>query len=113
MNYGLWLLHDETGTITLTGWSETTNSTTNPDDPTKTEHWPSYTLCTDRNQLPDRLAELGIDLAAGHHLDDLDKDWDVYVRRPDITALRTLLDTEKSRWSENVSGRPASRELQR
>ena len=96
MDYGLWLLRDDTGTTTLTGWSETATTATNPDAPTKTEHWPTYTLCHDPNQLPSRLAELGLDLAAGHDLNDLNKDWDVYVRHPNITALRALLDTENA-----------------
>ena len=93
VNYGLWLLRDDTGTITLTGWSETIN----PDGATKTEHWPTYALCNDATELPYRLQELGIDLAAGHRLDDLDKEWDVYVRHPDIRALRALLDAERVR----------------
>ena len=95
MDYGLWLVRDNTGTITLTGWSEAAAATC-PDISAKTDHWPTYTLCRDPNQLPSRLAELGLDLAAGHDLNDLDKDWDVYVRHPDIAALRAALDAERA-----------------
>lgn len=95
MDYGLWLVRDNTGTITLTGWSETA-ATTGLNGSTKTDHWPTYTLCRDPHQLPSRLAELGLDLAAGHDLNDLDKDWDVYVCHPDIVALRAALDNERA-----------------
>jgi hypothetical protein len=93
MDYGLWLLADETGRITLTGWSETG---TDPNATTRTDHWPAYPLCDDRTQLPARLQELGLDLAPGADLNDLDRAWDVYVRHPDLTALRATLDRHKT-----------------
>jgi hypothetical protein len=97
MDYRLWLLCDDTGTITLTGWAETTASTaTDPDTASTTEHWPTYTICQNRTQLPARLAQLGLDLAPGADINDFDKDWDVYVKHPDITALRALLDSEQA-----------------
>lgn len=95
MAYGLWLLAESSGAITLTGWSETSTAAT-PDGPAKTDHWPTYVLCSNRSQLPSRLAELGLDLDAGADLDDLDKGWDVYLRHPDIGALRTQLDHDRT-----------------
>ena len=92
MDYGLWLLCDKTGQISLTGWSELSTDSTE----TRTDHWPAYTLCEDRAQLPARLSELGLELAPGSDLRDLDKALDVYVRHPDITALRTALERQKS-----------------
>ncbi|KEF94861.1 hypothetical protein K883_05285 [Mycobacterium sp. TKK-01-0059] len=97
MDYGLWLLREPTGAITLTGWSETPSVATSPAASSKTEHWPAYTLCSEPSHLPSRLTELGLDLAAGHDLSDLDKDWDVYVRHPDIDALRAALDAQRAR----------------
>lgn len=97
MDYGLWLLREPTGTITLTGWSETSGAATSPTASAKTDHWPLYTLCSEPSQLPTRLAELGLELAAGHDLSDLDKNWDVYLRHPDVPALRAALDTERAR----------------
>ncbi len=97
MDYGLWLLSDDAGTIILTGWSETADSDADPTAATKAEHWPIYTICQDRARLPDRLAELGLDLAPGVFIGDLDKEWDVYVRHHDIAALRTRLDSEQTR----------------
>lgn len=96
MDYELWLITDTSGRITLTGWSETSTESAHPDASAKIDHWPTYLLCGDRAQLPDRLQELGLDLAAGMDLGNLDKAWDVYLRHPDITALRTQLDREKS-----------------
>lgn len=96
MDYGLWLLREPTGAITLTGWSETPGATSAV-AASKTEHWPVYTLCREPSQLAARLTELGLDLAAGHDLSDLDKNWDVYVRHPDIAALRAALDTDRAR----------------
>lgn len=95
MNYGLWLLAEPSGTITLTGWSET-SSEANPDAPAKTDHWPTYVLCSTRAELSERLLELGLDLDAGADLADLEKGWDVYLRHPDVTALRTQLDRARS-----------------
>lgn len=93
MDYGLWLLTDPTGRITLTGWADTGTDT----DPTsRTDHWPTYDLCESRDQLPTRLHELGIDLAPGADLSDLDKSWDVYVRHPDIAALKAALDRQRA-----------------
>lgn len=91
MDYGLWLLANDTGQITLTGWSETGGDST-----TRTDHWPTYPLCEDRAQLPDKLHELGLDLAPGADLSDLDKNWDVYVRHTDVTALKALLDRQNA-----------------
>lgn len=96
MDYGLWLLTDPSGQISLTGWSETSADATHPDTSVKSDHWPVYALCTDRAQLPDRLRELGLELDAGADLGDLDRQWDVYLRHPDITALRTQLDRERT-----------------
>lgn len=97
MQYGLWLLSDDAGRITLTGWSEPHRDDTDPTAATaRTDHWPTYTLCGDRTQLTDRLTELGLDLAPGADINDLDKAWDVYVRHPDITALRAQLDRERT-----------------
>ena len=62
MDYGLWLLADETGGITLTGWSETATAGAASEAAPKTYHWPIYTLCEDRAELPARLTELGLDL---------------------------------------------------
>jgi hypothetical protein len=93
MNYGLWLLANDDGTITLTGWTETTPAAT-PDSPPRTEHWPTYTLCQHRQQLPSRLEQLGLHLAAGAHLNDFDNHWDVYVEHPDLNALRAQLNNE-------------------
>ena len=56
MDYGLWLLSDENGRITLTGWSETgSDGSPIPTPPPGPSHWPSYPLCDDRAQLPARL----------------------------------------------------------
>lgn len=96
MDYGLWLLTDTSGRITLTGWSETSTDTNSLDAPAKIDHWPTYVLCSDRAQLSTRLQELGLDLAPGMDLGNLDKAWDVYLRHPDIAALRTQLDREKA-----------------
>ena len=53
MDYRPWLLCDDTGTITLTGWAETTaSSDTDPDTASTTEHWPTYTICQDRTHYP-------------------------------------------------------------
>ena len=49
-----------------------------------------------RPLLPARLEELGLDLAPGADLNDLDRAWDVYVRHPDLTALRAALDRQKT-----------------
>lgn len=95
MNYGLWLLANDDGTITLTGWAETTPAAT-PDSPPNTEDWPTYPLCQNRQQLPARLEQLGLQLAAGAHLNDFDNHWDVYVEHPNITALRAQLDSERA-----------------
>lgn len=95
MDYGLWLLTDSAGQITLTGWSESTADTDAHTD-AKTDHWPTYILCRTRAQLQDRLHDLGLDLAPGAAIADLDKDWDVYLRHPDITALRTQLERDKN-----------------
>ncbi|MBS4730582.1 hypothetical protein MSM1_20430 [Mycobacterium sp. SM1] len=91
-DYRLWLLCGDDGVITLTGWTETTGNDTSA----KIEHWPIYTLCQHRSQLADRLTELGLDLAAGADINDLDHNWDVYVRHPDIAALRTQLNREQT-----------------
>ena len=88
MDYGLWLDKDDAGRITLTGWTASEASNT-------TDHWPVYTLCHDRAQLPDRLDQLGLDLAPGADINDLDKAWDVYVQHPNIAALRAQLDRER------------------
>ena len=96
MDYGLWLLTDTSGRITLTGWSETGGDSTNPNAPSRTDHWPTYPLCEDRAQLPGKLHELGLDLAPGADLSDLDKNWDVYVRHADVTALKAALDSRKA-----------------
>lgn len=96
MDYGLWLLTDSTGRITLTGWAETGAKGSDPDAPARTDHWPTYELCDSRDQLPARLEELGIDLAPGADLNDLDKAWDVYIRHPDISALKTALDRQRT-----------------
>ncbi|ORX14126.1 hypothetical protein [Mycobacterium xenopi] len=99
MDYGLWLLCDDTGAITLTGWSQTPGRDSDATAPAKAEHWPIYTLCQDRSQLPARLTELGLELAPGADINDLDKDWDVYLQHPDITALRARLESERARHS--------------
>jgi hypothetical protein len=96
MHYKLWLLADTSGLITITGWSETTADFTDPSAPAKADHWPTYVLCRDRTQLPARLAELDLSLDAGADLGDFDKGWDVYLRHPDITALRSHLDRHKT-----------------
>lgn len=104
MDYGLWLLSDDAGRITLTGWSETGGNSTDPDAVTQTDHWPAYPLCDNRSQLPERLHELGLDLAPGADLDDLDRAWDVYVRHPDVTALKAALDQQKGSRRRPVRG---------
>ncbi|MEW2484197.1 hypothetical protein AB0876_31890 [Mycobacterium sp. NPDC049093] len=96
MDYGLWLLTDPSGRITLNGWSEARADHTSPDTAARTEHWPTFVLCDNRGQLSDRLHALGLELAPGADLSDLDKCWDVYLRHPDITALRTQLDHERA-----------------
>lgn len=96
MDYGLWLLTDPTGRITLTGWAETGTNSADPDAPGRVDHWPTYYLCENREQLPARLQELGLDLAAGADVNDLDKAWDVYVRHPDIAALKATLDHQRA-----------------
>jgi len=87
MTYRLWLLTDPAGQIALTGWSDsdTNNRDSQPD------HWPAYPLCQTHTQLTGRLTELGIELAPGADLNDLNKHWDVYVRHPDINTLRKRL----------------------
>ncbi|OFJ51867.1 hypothetical protein BEL07_20630 [Mycolicibacterium grossiae] len=96
MDYGLWLLTDPTGRITLTGWAETSAAGPDPDAPGRTDHWPTYDLCESRDQLPARLQELGLDLAPGADLNDLDKAWDVNLRHPDIAALKSALDRQRT-----------------
>lgn len=96
MDYGLWLLADDTGRITLTGWSEASGADSAPAATARTDHWPVYALCDNREQLPERLRELGLDLAPGADLSDLDKNWDVYVRHTDIASLRSVLDNRKT-----------------
>ncbi|MDZ4269802.1 MAG: hypothetical protein U1D00_29700 [Mycobacterium sp.] len=96
MDYGLWLLADDTGRITLTGWSETGSGDAVSGAPARTDHWPVYDLCDGREQLPDCLRDLGLDLAPGADLNDLDRKWDVYVRHPDIASLRSALDGRKA-----------------
>lgn len=93
MAYRLWLLADESGQITLTGWSEPQDEAAGA----RADHWPVYPLSCDRAQLPNRLAELGLDLDVGAALDDLDRQWDCYVRHPDVGALRAQLDKERVR----------------
>lgn len=83
--YGLWLGSTPDGQITLHGWTEPATGTG------RTEHWPTYTLCH-RTQLAQRLDELGLSLAPGHHITDLDMRWDVYLTHDDPAALRTILD---------------------
>lgn len=95
-NYGLWLLATDTGTVELTGWTETTPSTAPETTPPKTEYWPGYPICEDRQQLPARLEELSLQLSAGSLLSDLDNDWHVHVRHPDRAALRAQLDSERA-----------------
>lgn len=92
MDYRLWLKADDTGRITLHGWSETSSG---GDD--KPHHWPVYRLCDDASQLPGRLEEFGLDLDAGAALGDLHRAWDVYLRHPDLTTLRTALDRQATR----------------
>jgi hypothetical protein len=96
MDYGLRLLTDPTGRISLTGWAETDTNGSDPDAPGRTDHWPTYDLCESREELPARLEELGLDLAPGADLNDLDKAWDVYLRHPDIAALKTTLDRQRT-----------------
>lgn len=100
MDYGLWLLRDADGAITLTGWSQTTSSETASTTTAKVEQWPTYILSHDRANLPERLAELGLDLAPGHMITDLDKDREVYVTHSDTNALRTRLDNQQTRNSD-------------
>lgn len=95
MDYGLWLIAEPSGTITLHGWSET-SANASPDTPAKTDHWPTYVLCATSAELPARLHELGLDLDAGADLADLDRGWDVYLRHPDIALLRTRLDSART-----------------
>ncbi len=90
MDYRLWLLADASGRITLHGWSET--SSDSADTAPKVHHWPTYHLCDDPAQLPARLEELGLELAAGADLGDLHRTWDVYLRHPDPSGLRASLD---------------------
>lgn len=85
MDYQLWLLRDETGTVNLTGWSE--NTTGN-----EIEHWPTYRLCGHLTHLPSRLTELGLQPDIGYNIADLEKHWDVYLTHPDLTTLRTTLN---------------------
>lgn len=96
MDYGLWLLTDPTGRITLTGWAETSATGTDPDVPVRTDHWPTYDLCENRDQLPGRLQELGLNLAPGADLNDLDKAWDVNLRHPEIATLKATLDRQRA-----------------
>ena len=96
MDYRLWLVTDPDGRISLTGWSETSGDASIPDASVKSDHWPVYALCSDRAQLPERLRELGLELDAGAALGDFDRQWDVYLRHPDIAALRTQLDRERT-----------------
>ena len=83
MDYGLWLDTCPDGKVTLKGWTDTGAG--------RTDHWPPYTLCT-RADLPARLSELGLVLAAGHDLTDLDEQWDVYVHHENPAQLRAHLD---------------------
>lgn len=83
MAYGLWLGSTADGRITLHGWTEPHSG--------RTEHWPPYTLCH-RSQLTQRLDDLGLALAPGADLNDLDMRWDVYLTHPNPAALRTRLD---------------------
>jgi hypothetical protein len=96
MDYGLWLLADETGRVTLTGWSETPTAGVASEAAPKTDNWPIYTLCDDRSELPACLTELGLDLAPGADLNDLDRAWDVYVQHPDLASLRGALDRRRT-----------------
>lgn len=90
-DYRLWLVLADDSRITITGWSETSPNGSGP-----ASYWPEYPLCESAAQLPERLAEFGLDLAPGAVLTDLDRAWDVYVQHPDITALRTALTRRTS-----------------
>lgn len=96
MDYALWLLSDDAGRITLTGWAESGAEGDATAAETRTDHWPTYLLCEDRTALSARLQELGLDLAPGADLNDLARGWDVYVRHPDIKVLRASLDARRS-----------------
>jgi hypothetical protein len=87
----LWLLIGAQGTVTLTGLSESETATG-----ARTEHWPAYPLCDHAEQLPARLEELGLTLAPGAQLSDLDHRWDVYVRHTNPVALRAQLEDQSS-----------------
>ncbi|WP_293003323.1 hypothetical protein [Mycobacterium sp.] len=95
-DYGLWLLATDSGGVELTGWVETAPTNSLSEGRSSTEYWPDYTICRDRQQLPTRIKELGLRLAAGSLLTDLDKDWTVYVTHPDLKALRAQLDNDRA-----------------
>lgn len=54
-----------------------------------------YTLCH-RSQLTQRLDDLGLTLAPGADLNDLDMRWDVYLNHADPTALKAQLDAART-----------------
>ncbi len=86
--YGLWLTIDPTGLIVLLGWTEPVTGSG------RTDHWPAYPLCRKREQLAQRLDELGLTLYPGADIADLDMHWDVYLRHDDPPALRARLSGE-------------------
>lgn len=90
-DYRLWLVLTDHGRITITGWSEGSPNGGGP-----VSYWPEYPLCESIAQLPERLAEFGLELAPGAALTDLGRAWDVYVQHPDVTALRTALTRRDS-----------------
>lgn len=96
VEYKLWLICDSSGAISLTGWSETINNASSA-AAIRLDQWPIFPLCADRAKLHHRLAELGLQPAPGFSIDDLDRQWDVYVCHPDITALRERLAADLTR----------------
>lgn len=88
MTYSIYLRAEDDGTVILNVLTE--NSTNRP----RPDHWPAYTLCQNPDEVPNRLTELGLTLAAGSHLTDVAKRYCVYLHHPDLTALRAQLDSD-------------------
>lgn len=94
--FALWLTAAGNGAIELTGWVEDAPDLNTAETAARTDYWPDYLISRDRQQLPTRLEQLGLQLAAGALLSDLDKDWPVYLTHPDLPALRARLDNERT-----------------
>ena len=96
MDYGLWLLSDETGRINLTGWSETGSDSNEPNATHRTDHWPCLPAvrrpCAAARAPPGTRPGPGPRSRSQRPRPCLGR----LVRHPDLTALRAALDRPKT-----------------